>query len=192
MEMDQIFTETRNRYLNQFIEVLTKLEASGQRAAAEAAFRNEQGGLAEEGTLSLPLRGDIFVIEDGQPTESISVDSEAMFSFEPLSVVFGDNLPVEIAPFYWDACNISVSGISEQTDWSLLVMWFAKWFDFEDRGNIDGEGFLGVVHFLSDPKFDGSKTEFQVDFGSAPVESFKELLDTLKASGATKVQIGGT
>jgi hypothetical protein len=192
MEMDQILNETRNRYLNQFIDALTNLEANGQQSAAEAAFRNEQGGLAEEGALSLPMRGDIFLIKDGQPSESMSVDSESLFAFEPLSLVFGDILPVEIAPFYWDGCNIYVSGISEQADWSLLVMWFAKWFDFEDRGNIDGEGFLGVIHFLSDPKFDGSKTGFQVDFGSAPVEAFRELLDTLKACGATKVEIGGT
>ena len=192
MNLDQILEQSRSCYLRQFSEAFTKVTADGQPATIEAAFRNENGELSKVGAMSLPWRGDIFVIREGQPPECVSVDSEVWLAFEPFSIELGDNVTAEMAPFYWDGCNISTFGILEQTDWSYLKTWFTKWFDVEDLGNADAEGFLGVIHFLSDPKFDGSKTEFQVDFGSAPVAAFRELLDALKASGAATIQVGIT
>jgi hypothetical protein len=52
------------------------------------------------------------------------------------------------------------------------------------------KSFFGVIHFVSDPAFKDSKTNFQIDFGSAPVGAFMELLETLRISGATLVYIG--
>jgi hypothetical protein len=54
----------------------------------------------------------------------------------------------------------------------------------------DSQGFYGVVHFLSGPKVKGSSATFEVDFGSAPVETFEEFLDALKDVGAKKFEIG--
>ena len=47
----------------------------------------------------------------------------------------------------------------------------------------------GVIHFISDPKREDVATIFEVDFGSAPVEAFEELLDAFQASGAKKIEI---
>jgi hypothetical protein len=39
-------------------------------------------------------------------------------------------------------------------------------------------------------KTEGMKMAFQVDFGSAPVESFEELLFVLRDLGANQIEIG--
>src|SRR5262249_32000073 len=83
-----------------------------------------------------------------------------------------------------------VYGISRGVDWSPLCTWFERWFDVEDTRQPDDDGLNGVIHFLSDPEYKGAATVFQVDFGSAPEEAFEELLDALRDSGATKIEIG--
>jgi hypothetical protein len=77
---------------------VTKFAENGQRTIIEAAFRNEQGELVEEGVLNLPLRGDIFVTANGQQPKLMRVDSETILSFEPFSVELNDSLTVQIAP----------------------------------------------------------------------------------------------
>lgn len=68
--------------------------------------------------------------------------------------------------------------------------WFDRWFDGEDTRQPDEHGLCGVIHFLADPEHEGNATILQVDFGSAPEEAFEELLDALRDSGVTKIEIG--
>lgn len=190
MTLGHLLDDIRSRYLTQFRDSIAEVSSTGRLAIVEAAFRDERGALVGDGTLSLPLRGDVFAVADGQPSESLRVDSESMLSFEPVTFSWGSGLAVRVAPFQWDACDVRATGISSPADWSRLRDWFATWFDGEDTRQPDEQGLSGVVHFLSDPMHDGSAATFQVDFGSAPVEAFEELLDALRNSGATEIEIG--
>ena len=77
MTLGQLLDNIRSRYLAQFRTSVIQLRNAGRQAITEAAFRDERGKVVEEGALSLPLRGDIFAIADGQQPEAVRIDSES-------------------------------------------------------------------------------------------------------------------
>ena len=190
MTAGQLLDGIRERYLTQFRETISEVHEAGMEAWAEAAWRKEDGSLAREGALSLPLRLDVIAVADGEPKDRLRVDSKTLLSFAPIDFEWAGGLPIRLAPFAWDACDIRAFGIPKASDWSHVREWFDRWFDGEDTRSADEHGLYGVIHFLSDPKREGSATIIQVDFGSAFEEAFEELLDVLRDSGATKIEIG--
>ncbi len=189
MTLGDLLDDIRTRYLAQFRRCIGQITGTGRRAIVEAAFRDERGALVGGGALGLPLRGDVFAVAEGQSPESLRVDSESILTFEPVASAW-NSVPIRVSPFQWDACDVRASGIPPATDWSNLRGWFDRWFDGDDTRQADEQGLNGVVHFLSDPAHHASAATFQVDFGSASVEAFEELLDALRDSGATKIEIG--
>ena len=190
MTVGQLLDDIRERYLTQFRRTISEVKESGLEAWTEPAYRDEDGKLAREGELSLPMRLDLVGMADGEAKDRFRVDSDSMLSFEPIDFDWSDGLPTRVAPFHWDGCHVRVTGIGKAADCSHLCDWFDRWFDSEDTRQPDEHGLYGVVHFLSDPKQEGEALIFEVDFGSAPVEAFEEFLDALRDSGATKIEIG--
>ena len=76
------------------------------------------------------------------------------------------------------------------TEWAGLTDWFLKWFDIDDTNELNEEGFYGVTHFLSDPEPIPAGQRVIVDFGSAPVQAFSELVEGLSRSGAARIEVG--
>jgi hypothetical protein len=68
--------------------------------------------------------------------------------------------------------------------------WQKKWIDEKDKKVRDKFGLAGVIHWLSQPSRDGEQYEFLVDFGSAPVDAFHELMFALAAVGVKEVMVG--
>jgi hypothetical protein len=190
MTVGQLVDDIRDRYLKEFRECMTYVKQKGMEVMSEAVCTDENGALAREGTLNLPLRLDVVGLADGEGKDTICVDSITMLSFDPMDFKWTGGLPTRLAPFTWDACDIRAFGIPETSDWSHLRGWHDRWFDGEDTRQPDEHGLCGVIHFLSDPQRDGNAMIMRVDFGSAPVEAFEELLDALHDSGATKIEIG--
>jgi hypothetical protein len=190
MTVRQLLDDIRDRYLAEFRDCIAHVRQNGMEAICEAAYRDEDGALAREGTLKFPMRLDVVGVADGKAKDTIRVDSDSMLSFEPIDFEWSGGLPTRLAPFHWDGCHVRATGIWKATDWPHLRGWFDRWFDGEDARQPDADGLCGVIHFLSDPKQEAAATVFEVDFGSAPVEAFEEFLDALRDSGATKIEIG--
>jgi hypothetical protein len=190
MTVGQVLDDIRERYLKEFRECMAYVKQKGMEVMSEAACTHEDGSLAREGALNLPMRLDVVGLADGEGKDDICVDSITMLSFEPMDFEWTDGLPIRLAPFTWDTCDIRAFGIPETSDWSHLRGWFDRWFDGEDKRQADEHGLFGVIHFLSDPKRECDAMIMRVDFGSAPVEAFEELLNALRDSGATKIEIG--
>jgi hypothetical protein len=190
MTLGQLLDDIRDPYVNQFSKRIALLAKEGIKVISEAAYRNEHGALVREGILGFPLRADLITFADGQTPQRIMVDSEIILSFEPFSLNWDETIPILLKPFYWDACRVRVCGIGASQDWASLKKWHAKWFDEEDTCTPDEHGLFGVVHFVSAPERDGAADRFEVDFGTAPVEAFEELLDAFQELGASKVEIG--
>jgi hypothetical protein len=189
MTVGHLLDKTREAYIVQFRKSISEVRNSGLKAVAEPACRNENGFLVKEGELNLPMRLDCVGLKNGEAKDRFRIDSNSLISFEPVDFFWSDSLPVRLAPFRWDSCRVRVAGICKTEDWTNLFGWFDKWFDGDDNRPADENGLSGVIHFISDPKREDVATIFEVDFGSAPVEAFEELLDAFQASGAKKIEI---
>lgn len=185
LTLGQLLDRIRAPGIERLDAALTEaMKAPGARVFVEPALRTKTGELAREGRLGLPLRGDLF---DG--TTMVRVDCPRMLSFEPFEFAWAGSLRVRMGPFTWDACPFRLEGAPPA--WAPLTDWFARWFDEADRRTPAYDGFYGVIHFLADPEPDGEAFRSSVDFGSAPVEAFEQLLDAVAALGVRRLQIGG-
>ena len=69
----------------------------------------------------------------------------------------------------------------------------ARWFETAikpELGHGERNLLLGVVHSLTAPRTAADGVRFEVDFGSAPVVAFENLLTALVEGGAGLVVIG--
>lgn len=117
MTVGQLLDDIRDRYLKEFCECIAYLKQNGMKPMCEPAMRNEDGALAREGALDLPMRLDVVGFADGEAKETMRVDSDSMLSFEPIDFEWEGGLPTRIAPFTWDACNVRVFDIPETSEW---------------------------------------------------------------------------
>lgn len=189
MTLDQLLNQIRDDYVSRFIDAVNEHAADdGVTVAHESAFCDSNGDVVTEGQLGLPARNDLFILRDGAVVESHQIDTEGMLSFDP--VVFDwpeSGLSLELRPFPWDWMQVRIFGLPSQADWEPLRDWFLRWF--QDGDPEPGE-LLEGVHFMSDPASADGGIEVSIDLGSAPVESWEELLDAIVRMGARQVRIG--
>lgn len=197
MSPGELIDQIREHYVSRLQSAIDEYRNQpDQRCAHEAAFCDEDGNVAVDGSLQLPVRGDLIVIRDDVVVESLQIDTEEMLSFEPIQFEWSGDLNVEMQPFQWNWLQLEITGLGPDADWETLRSWFLHWFQDEDPTD---EMLLGV-HFLSDPRMlskTDSKTECEeqriqlsVDMGTAPVDALEELLDALTQIGAKSVVIG--
>lgn len=168
--LGEILNQIRDLYIAQLDAALSAaMKVSGARVRVEPLLR---------ATTGTPSRADLH---DG--TTLIRVESTRTFPFDPLEFSWGA-LRVSMTPFSWDACALCLE--APTPDWAPLIEWFDRWIDEAEARAPAYDGFYGVIHSLSGPAL-----ERRVDFGSAPVDAFEQLLDAARALGATKLHIGG-
>lgn len=187
--LGQLLDEIRDYYINRFIDAINEQSlADGVTLTHEPAFCDSNGDVVTEGELAVPSRVDLLVISDGAASDSILIDTDGILSFEPIAFDWPENdLNVDLHPFQWNWMQVRIFGLKTNTDWAPIRDWFIGWFQENDPA--DGE-LLGGVHWLSDPEYGDDYSQLSIDLGTAPVESFEELLDAIGQMGATRVQIG--
>jgi len=190
MTPGQLLDQIREIYLEGFAKIVESCRKDESvKVVTEAALSTSDGEIVGSGPHNLPLRNDIFIAVDGVAKESIMVDAGRSLSFEPFSFEWDQKLLVTLSPFQWDLCEAKIFGLNGSPDWKPLVDWFMSSFE-ESPPSEWGKEFLGVVHFMSDPEFDGDCYSITLDLGSAPVEAFESLLDAFVLVGAKSVEIG--
>jgi hypothetical protein len=101
---------------------------------------------------------------------------------------------------HWDgievqACTLVWNGIDFRTDADLsdttpLIAWYLKWMDQEEKRPEDENGLHGVVHStLAPDRGEDGDWIVPVDFGSAPIEAFSELIAVFRQCGAKRIRI---
>ena len=187
MRIGELLDQVRQYYVDQLLKAQNELLADESvRLILEPELRGSDGATVQEGTLQLPVRTDIAVLRKEVP-ELLTIDTERMLSFEPISFMWGADLEVRLGPFQWQAMRLQVP-LPQTTCWQPLQHWFWRWFK-EDAGE-HNKVLVGAVHFLSDPEVTNDAVTFVVDLGTAPVEAFEDLLDAVVALGATLCEIG--
>lgn len=187
MTLGEILDRSREIYVHALLEMIE----ANRPCFPEAAFCDENGVPVTEGPLATPYRADLVLEEPGETAgRSVRVPAPEEVKFSPIWFRWEDALHVDMQSFRWDACDIQINALQE-VDWQPLRSWFIQWFDMEDAKPLDELGLSGVVHYLSDPEMIGAHNyRVQIDFGSAPVEAFDELLDAIRAMGANSIGIG--
>ncbi|WP_442510521.1 hypothetical protein SH528x_002146 [Novipirellula sp. SH528] len=189
MALGQLLDQIRDYYVNRFIDAINEHSAADDVTVAhEPAFCNADGDVVTEGQLALPARSDLLMIRDGAVTDSLRIDTDGMLSFEPIAFDWAEsNLNIDLRPFQWNWVQLRIFGLQPDADWMPIRDWFVRWFQKSDPTDAE---LLGGVHFLSDPEDGDGYAQVSIDLGTAPVESFEELLDALAQLGANCVQIG--
>lgn len=187
--LGQLLDQIRDYYVSRFIDAINEYSGVDDATVAhEPALCDADGNVVAVGVLALPARSDLLVIRNGAVSDSHQIDTDGMLTFEPIAFDWPENnLNVDLQPFQWNWMQLRISGLRPDADWTPIRNWFIHWFQENDPAD---DELLGGVHFLSDPEDGDGYSQVSIDLGTAPVESFEELLDALGQLGADRVQIG--
>jgi hypothetical protein len=97
-------------------------------------------------------------------------------------------LDVTLHPFVWNGLEFRLDG--DLADEARLLAWMDKWMDLPERKPKDENRLSQIVHNVTQPERTQSGWSFSVDFGSAPLDAFVELIDVVRASGAKRLELG--
>jgi len=83
-----------------------------------------------------------------------------------------NNTSIFINPFLWQICEITFHPNAESVK-ALIESWFYRWFYSKEKAKT----LKGVIHNIIGPYENEDKSEtYYIDFGSAPVKAFVELI----------------
>ena len=158
-------------------------EAAAEGAIVEPALRSSDGAVVYDSEgLRTPIRKDVAT-NDGNVWTTANFDALTIRPNVPVKVIWKERLEVSLASVAWDYVEFRLSPVNPSLDWEGTKSWFLKWFDPDDLKQRSEENVYGVVHFMSDPEELDGGTRLFVDFGSAPIVAFHELLDCFAADG---------
>jgi hypothetical protein len=129
---------------------------------------------------------DIFC-RRGDKSGPIEVNLTAADAFDPVSERW-QGLGVALHPFVWNGLEFRIDG--DLADDAALVAWMDRWMDIGDKKPKDANGLSEIVHNVTQPERTRDGWSFSVDFGSAPLDAFVELIEVVRASGAKKLELG--
>lgn len=153
----------------------------------EPMIRDDAGRIVRDGALHLPRRGDLELTENGR-TLLQRIRTDKRLSFEPITVSRSDGFVAVVCPFRWDAATLLVENDEDTLSWTPIRRWFLE--AFQSRYGELSPDLDGTAHVLIGPRQVQRGSEFEIDFGSAPIEAFPEMLDAFALSGARRVVIG--
>lgn len=90
-------------------------------------------------------------------------------------------------PFFWNGCEFVLNPYS--SDFSWIIAWTKKWIDEADEMPEDSCGLSGVIHSVTSPEVVNGSLLFSVDFGSAGVDAFMELIEGIRSQGTKSFKI---
>ncbi|MEQ1596367.1 MAG: hypothetical protein ABL985_14855 [Casimicrobium sp.] len=125
--------------------------------------------------------------QDGEKVGTLEANLKAPWKFRTFSEQWG-SLNVTVSPLVWNGLEFKVLGPAINAE--VLSTWHHVWYDADDTREADASGFHGVVHNVTAPEITTSGWSISVDFGSSDLDAFSALVEKIKESGATDLQIG--
>lgn len=95
------------------------------------------------------------------------------------SALRAQGLPFD-APISWN--GIEFRCVPDRFQEEALASWGTRWISDESPPLGPQDNLTGIIHSVTEPAMRGSHVEFSVDFGSAPVAAFNELIALLSDS----------
>lgn len=105
--------------------------------------------------------------------------------FRPTKLSLNNQMKISLEPFVWNEVDLECSLFDVGAP--LLQKWASYWLHDHKRRN--DFGLTDCVHGLTFPQQEGGYCHFKVDFGSADVQSFVELLQVLQRLGVRRTRV---
>jgi hypothetical protein len=129
---------------------------------------------------------DIFC-RRGDKSGPIEVNLAAAGAFRPVSENWR-GLDVTLHPFVWNGLEFRLDG--DLADEAGLLAWMDRWMDIAEKKPKDENRLSQIVHNVTQPERTQTGWSFSVDFGSAPLDAFVELIEVVRASGTKRLELG--
>lgn len=133
-----------------------------------------------------PLCIDILVQRGEERTMEMVADPSGQGAL--IDTIQIGQVPATIYSTHWE--DMAVWFRCAEPDWARLGPWQKKWMDVNRGRGDDDADFCQVVHYLGRPVAEGGGHQFEMDFGSAPLEALTELLECFVEMGATEIELG--
>lgn len=181
-----VLTKVRDHYLSNYEGALVEYLKQNRPSSPEVLFELPRPERAYAFRL---YRADMASNVNGQPSMS-EVNPTTHLRFEPFRDRTELGLVFQMHPVVWNGVEFAFVG--EFVDTSSIEKWCTKWLDVDEVGPRNEAGLLGAIHSVTPPEHKSGRVSFSVDFGSAPLKAFVELLDTLKTMGVSDVEISSS
>ncbi len=180
MTWQSLLVDTREVTLATIETMVKSYKQLNKDVRIEGALRRTDGSL-QIGKDELPRRVDVGVLSNSGINPLTAVTGG--LKHDPIEFAYDGKLAVSLRDFAWDSSVLATDGDKAKAA-TAVKEWFWRWFDKDDKKGADTRGFHGVVHFVA---FSKDLSNVDVDFGSAPVEAFEDLLRGLSRAGVSKV-----
>ena len=184
MTLDELLTKERTQYLTTFqlgldqykteksaIEVMLQITADQNRNEPEIFQLNRYD------FLNVNAEGKFDIKE-------FNLEKDSVFKFDQ-QVYEINGVTITVKPFVWNGCEFTLDKKPNIT----YDNWAKKWIDIDDKKYVAGQGFQNVIHSVTFPVEDNGKWTTSIDFGTAPIEAFKDLIKTLSGQGIKEVEV---
>ena len=161
--------EVRAKYIATFHSLLRELEAEGKLVAPEVRIEINQQSAQEL------YRLYVMDFLEQQPDGTVGAIE---LPCDPIETTY-PGLHID-GPVGWS--GITFKCRSETFSEGALLAWGNRWIHDESPPLGPQDGLTGVIHSVGEPETLDGTVEFSVDFGSAPIQAFEELVDCLGGS----------
>jgi hypothetical protein len=173
----------REVYMSAYRQALSKAAKGHDAAVPEVKVE------ATEEKLRKPYRYytlDIFC-KRAEKSHPIEVNLASANAMAPVRENW-QGLDVTLHPFVWNGLEFRLDG--DLADDARLVAWMDKWMDVAEKKPKDRNRFSQIAHNVTQPEKRQAGWTFSVDFGSAPLDAFVELVEVVRATGAKRLELG--
>lgn len=179
----EILEQVREHYLQGYRQSYESFSQAHEKSPPEVLLQ-----LQNREKLPLPYqlyRVDMASGDSASPNFS-EFNHESHLSFNPVQFS-ANSIEAVLYPISWEAVEFETNEFN--IDNENLSDWALKWLDQEEQADTDEFGIGCYIHSITFPELENGKVHFSIDFGSASLASFRELLSVLIEMGVTDLKI---
>lgn len=184
IQFHSMLTSVRDEYLLAYRRALASYRQQFTPSAPEVTFKLNRP--------DTPIQFQFYRVDLASgavsPPNLTEVNLGRPLKFKPQLFRMPSGLSLTMHPFVWSGIDFITAPFP--ADSPELASWCLSWLDPDDKRPRDSEGFSGVIHVVTMPTRRGDQWMFSVDFGTAPIAAFEELLAVLHRLGVESVTAG--
>ncbi len=177
MTINELLTEHRNYYVNQFLDFQRKSDGGSTELLIEV--NND-----EPDEIFRLYRYDLVQDENGDPKISeFNIDGflnheEIQFNTQGKKLL--------ISPIVWNGVEVLIGNTS--FNFKPIIEWAYIWLDENEDVQQTNEGLTGNLHSITKPEIEFGWLSTSIDFGTAPISALIELILSDNSTICVKLQ----